>query len=85
MDWVALGLGLATALIAVGTMIMKIKSTQAELTEFKDDYKDQQERNNVRFDDHTRRLNDQEVASQAIHTSLQFIITKLDKIEEKVG
>lgn len=85
MDWVALGFGIATALITVGVMMTKMKSTQSELTEFKEDYKEDKERTNIRFDEHTRRLNDQEVAAQAIHTSLQFIITKLDKIEEKVG
>ena len=85
MDWVALGLGIATALIAVGTFIMKMKSIQAEVTEFKGTFEKHQERDDKRFDEHTRRLNDQEVASQAIHTSLQFIISKLDKIEEKVG
>ena len=84
MDWVALGLGVATALVSIGTIIMKVKSTQMELTEFKKTVRDSQERNNTRFDDHTRRLNDQEVAHQAIHTSLQFIIAKLDKIESSV-
>lgn len=84
MDWVALGLGIATALISIGTIIMKVKSIQAEVSEFKEDYKEHVERDNNRFDEHTRRLNDQAVAHQAIHTSLQFIMAKLDKIEESV-
>ena len=84
MDWVALGFGIATALISVGTIIMKVRSIQSELTEHKETCKDYQDRTNTRFDDHTRRLNDQEVAHQAIHTSLQFIMAKLDKIEERV-
>lgn len=84
MDWIALGGIVATALISVGTIIMKVKSIQSEVTEFKGIFREHQERDNLRFDDHTRRLNDQEVAHQAIHTSLQFIMAKLDKIEESV-
>ena len=84
MDWVALGTVLASALITVGVIMTKTRSTQSELTEFKEAFKEHQNRDNARFDDHTKRLNDQEVAHQAIHTSLTFIMAKLDKIEESV-
>ena len=84
MDWVTLGLAGATALISIGTIIMKVRSIQSELTDHKQVCRTFREVANRRFDEHTARLNDQEVAHQAIHTSLQFIIAKLDKIDEAI-
>lgn len=85
MDWVTLGALVTTALIAIGVYKMKVEGLAKEMNEFKETFVKHAERDDQRFDNHTRRLNDQEVSTQAIHTSLQFIITKLDKIEDKVG
>ena len=85
MEWIALGLSLATILITIGVYKMKIEQLAKDMDLWRATFEKHEDRDDSRFDQHTRRLNDQEVAHQAIHTSLQFIISKLDKIEEKVG
>ena len=84
-DIVALIVLVGGVLISLGGTLVRIQGIKEDMDEFKEDFSKHQERDNMRFDKVEQTVHDQEVSHQAILTSLEFIITKLDKIEDSIS
>ena len=84
-DIVALVVLVGGVLISLGGTLVRIQGIKEDMKEMKEELFAHQRRDNTRFDKVEQTVHDQEVSHQAILTSLEFIITKLDKIEDSIS